>query len=218
MHCSYVVPLTASRRVNPRTLVVVFVIAALLLYGFLHAGRFLYEEDPLQRADAIAVLAATMVARPLEAVDLYKQGYAPIIVITRDEPEPGVKELQERGIFVPSKADITRDVLLKLGVPARAIIVPDRIHSNTAQEAQTYRALAMEHGWHRIIVVTSVYHTRRAAFAIRRELKSTGIELEIHATRYEPLNPDRWWADREDLRQVLDESAKLIAYELGLGA
>jgi hypothetical protein len=40
----------------------------------------------------------------------------------------------------------------------------------------------------------------------------------MHATRYEPVTPDHWWTSREDMRWVLDEGAKLIAYELGLGA
>lgn len=189
-----------------------------MVFAIARAGRFLVEEDPLQHADAIAVLAGSVMDRPLAAVDLYKQGYAPIVVLTRDRPEFSVIELAQRGIMIPSKADAQRDALIKLGVPANAIVLPDRIHDNTAQEAQTFRALAMQHGWHRLIVVTSLYHTRRAAFAIRRELKGTGIDVEMHATEYEPLHPDRWWSTREDLRDVLDEGAKLIAYEFGLGA
>ena len=209
----------SSRRIShPRLLVVVVGIIAVLLFTAMNLGNLLHEDDPLQHADAIVVLAATIVARPLEAADLYQRGYAPIIVITREEPEPGVKEVQQRGIAVPAKADITHDVFLKLGIPESAIIIPDRIHDNTAQEAQTFRALATQHGWHRIIVVTSVYHTRRAGFAVRRELKGTGIDVEVHATRYEPMHPDRWWTSREDFRWVLDEGAKLVAYEFGLGA
>jgi uncharacterized SAM-binding protein YcdF (DUF218 family) len=191
---------------------------ALLVYAIAHAGRFLVEDDPLQHADAIAVLAGTTMDRPLGAYDLYERGYAPVIILTRDQPEVSVLRLAERGIVIPSKADVERQALLMLDVPAEAIILPDRIHDNTAQEAQTFRAVAMQHGWHRLIVVTSVYHTRRAAFAIRRELKGTGVDVEMHATTYEPLHPDRWWSTREDMREVLDEGAKLIAYELGLGA
>ena len=108
--------------------------------------------------------------------------------------------------------------MIKLGVPPSAIIQPARIHANTAQEAQTLHQLARQHGWRRIIVVTSPYHLRRAGFAMRRELKGTDVEVEMHGTRYQPAHPDRWWANREDLRWVLDEGAKLIAYELGLGA
>ncbi len=191
---------------------------ALVVYAALNVGRFLTKEDPIQKADAIAVLAGTRLNRPLEGVDLYQAGYAPTIVLTYEIPERALAAAWRRGAALPVEADEARDVMIKLGVPGPAIIQPARIHANTAQEAQTLHELARQHGWRRIIVVTSPYHLRRAAFAIRRELKGTDVEVDMHGTRYEPAHPDRWWANREDLLWVLDEGAKLIAYELGLGA
>ena len=187
-------------------------------YAFLNAGRFLSTADAITRADAIVVLAGTRLNRPLEGVDLYQAGYAPTIVLTYEVPERAQIAAETRGVALPVVADEARDVMIKLGVPASAIILPERIHQNTAQEAQTVHALAREHGWRRVIVVTSPYHLRRAGFAMRRELDGTGIEVEMHPTRYEPANPDRWWTSRGDMRWVLDEGAKLVAYELGLGA
>jgi uncharacterized SAM-binding protein YcdF (DUF218 family) len=126
--------------------------------------------------------------------------------------------LAERGIYFRADADATRDVFQKLGVPADAILIPDRIHDNTAQEAQTLRDLAVKNSWRRIIVVTSKYHLRRARFALRRELEGTGIEITMHGSRYDDVTPERWWTRRADWRWVLSESGKLVAYELGLGA
>ena len=176
------------------------------------------KEDPLQRADAIAVLAGTSMDRPLEAADLYREGYAPRIVLTHRSPEASYETLAERGVAVSSEADEQREILVRIGVPTNAIVVPQRIHDNTAQEAQTFRALAVAHGWRRLIIVTSKYHLRRAGFAIRREMDGTDVQIEMHGTRYEEVHPDRWWTTRSDLRWVLDEGAKLIAYRLGLGA
>ena len=39
------------------------------------AGRFLAREDPLRPADVIFVLAGTRVERPLEAADLFRDGF-----------------------------------------------------------------------------------------------------------------------------------------------
>jgi uncharacterized SAM-binding protein YcdF (DUF218 family) len=197
---------------------VAVILFALVAYGFTQVGRFLTKEDAIQKADAIAVLAGTRMDRPLEAADLYKQGYAPRVVLTYGEPEAAFAALAARGVIVPPQADDARDIFIRLGIPADAIILPPRIHDNTAQEAQTLRELAQKNGWRRIIVVTSRYHLRRAGFAIRREMAGSGIEVEMHGTRYEAVNPERWWTTRVDLRWVLDEGAKLIAYELGLGA
>jgi uncharacterized SAM-binding protein YcdF (DUF218 family) len=187
-------------------------------YGFANIGRYLSTEDPLQKADAIAVLAGSRMDRPLEAVDLYQRGLAPRIVVTRMAVERSFAVLAERGIYFRADADATRDVFQKLGVPADAILIPDRIHDNTAQEAQTLRDLAVKNGWRRIIVVTSKYHLRRARFALRRELEGTGIEITMHGSRYDDVTPERWWTRRADWRWVLSESGKLVAYELGLGA
>src|SRR6185436_11201232 len=99
--------------------------------------------------------------RPLEAFDLYDGGYAPRIVLTYETAETSSESLAGRGGTVPAKADVQREILVRLGVPANAIVLPARIHDNTAQEAQTFRELAVKNGWRRIIVVTSKYHLRR---------------------------------------------------------
>ena len=212
-------PTSPARRTFRRTLAVAaIVLLAVMAYGFTQVGRFLTKEDALQKADAIAVLAGTRMDRPLEAVDLYRQGYAPRIVLTYREEEDSFVALAARGVMLAAEADEARDIFVRLAVPADAIILPPRIHDNTAQEAQTFLELARKNGWHRIIVVTSRYHLRRAGFAMRREMVGTGVEVEMHGTRYEDVNPERWWTTRSDLRWVLDEGAKLIAYELGLGA
>jgi len=212
-------PSSPTRHTIRRTLAAValttLVIAA---YGFTQVGRFLTKEDPLGKADAIAVLAGTTMDRPLEAFDLYDGGYAPRIVLTYETAETSSESLAGRGVTVPAKADVQREILVRLGVPANAIVLPARIHDNTAQEAQTFRELAVKNGWRRIIVVTAKYYLRRARFAIRREMGDTGVEVEMRGTRYEKTEPDRWWTTRSDLRWVLVEVPKLIAYEIGLGA
>jgi uncharacterized SAM-binding protein YcdF (DUF218 family) len=190
----------------------------LAAYAFANVGRFLTKEDRLQRADAIAVLAGTRMDRALEAADLYQRGYASHIVLTQQQPELSLAVLAQRGITLPSDVEVTRTVLEKVGVPGAAIVIPSTIHDNTAREAQTFHQLAVTNGWRRLIIVTSKYHLRRAAFAVRRELAGTGIEVVMHGSRYEDVNPDRWWTSRGDWRWVLSEGGKLIAYELGLGA
>ena len=201
-----------------RTIVVLFLIAlALFAYGFANIGRYLTKEDPIEKGDAIAVLAGTRMDRALEAADLYKRGFARLIVLTQATREGSLTELARRGIIMQTDAEITGDVLRKLGIPATAIVIPRELHNNTAQEARTIHRLAVANNWRRLIVVTSRYHLRRAGFAIRRELSGTGIQVAMHGTRYEHANPDWWWTSRGDWRWVLEEGGKLVAYEFGLG-
>jgi uncharacterized SAM-binding protein YcdF (DUF218 family) len=185
--------------------------------GFLRLGTFLVDEDPVQPSDAIFVLAGSQMNRPLEAADLYRAGAARTIVISQDSSDEAVLALEARGVHHPRHAEMVRDTLIKDGIPAAAILMPTRIHDNTAQEAQTLRELARTHDWTRVIVVTSKYHTRRAGFAMRRELRDTRVTVILRASRYDRSHPARWWRHRGDIRFLLQEVPKLAAYLLGLG-
>jgi uncharacterized SAM-binding protein YcdF (DUF218 family) len=201
-----------------RALAVLFLL--LLLAGawfVVYGGRYLQHEDPLQKADAVFVLAGTRLERPLEAVELYKEEFAPLIVLSPGRPEPGERLLRERGIRFPLEVELQRDALVQLGVPAAAIMATMGYVDNTAQEANLLRAMVAAHGWKRVIIVTSKYHTRRSAFAFRRGLEGTGAEAVMRASRFDPSDPAGWWRNRADVRYVASEWQKLIAYRLGLG-
>jgi uncharacterized SAM-binding protein YcdF (DUF218 family) len=214
------VPAPASRQ-GRRFHVIVAVSAILVLaagvFGFLGIGRFMAGEDPLDRADAIFVLAGTRAERPLEAADLFRDGYAPRIVVTRAPVEQAVFYVEQRGITVATDFDLTKEILVQLGVPESALIAPARIHDNTAEEAQTLRELAVQRQWRRVIVVTSKYHLRRAGLASRRALRGTDVQLLMRGSRYDASTPARWWTRRSDIRWLVSEVPKLVAYTLGLG-
>ncbi len=212
-------PTPAPRGTFRRTrLAVSLIVVALGLYGFFQLGPFLAKEDALQQADAILVLSGTPMRRPLEAADLYLAGYAPRIVLTRETEEGGASALAVRGIPFAEDVERTRGVFLQLGIPDEAIIIPQRIHDSTAAEAITLRELAARHGWRRVIVVSSKYHLRRSGFAFRRELQGTDIQTVMRGTRYDGLEPNQWWRRRADIREIIPELPKLVAYVLGLGA
>jgi uncharacterized SAM-binding protein YcdF (DUF218 family) len=204
-------------RTAVRRILVAFVTIAVLLIAWTlyYGGRFLQHEDPLQKADAIFVLAGARVERALEAVDLYKEGWAPVIVLSGGRVEEAEVLLQQRGVAFPRESDLLRDVMVRLGVPSSAIVQPPESVDNTGQEANVLRAMVQARHWRRVIVVTSKYHTRRARFAFRRGLEHTGAEPLVRATRYDPSDPARWWRSRADLRFAGSEWLKLIFYWLG---
>jgi uncharacterized SAM-binding protein YcdF (DUF218 family) len=185
---------------------------------FFYGGRYLQHEDPLQKADAILVLGGARAERWLEAFDLYKDGYAPVIMLSPERLERGEVLLQARGIRFPRIVELQRDALVQLGVPATAILTPGVSVDNTAHEAALLRETAQARGWTRVIVVTSKFHTRRSGFALRRALSGTGTAILMRASRYDPADPARWWRTRGDVRFVSSEWQKLILYRLGLGA
>lgn len=198
-------------------------LAALLLLVaggacFLHyGGRFLQHDDPLQKADAILMLAGARVERCLEAYELYKSGYAPVIVLSPGRMEQAERLLRDRGVRMLLEVDLQRDLLRQLGVPAEGTLTLPVSVDNTAQEAEALHDLARARGWRRVIVVTSKYHTRRSRFGFRREFAGSGTEIIVRSSRFDPSDPAHWWRSRPDVRFVLEEWGKLTAYRLGLG-
>ncbi len=194
---------------------------ALVLAGvwlLVEGGRFLDHEDPLERADAIFVLAGTRLERPLEAIDLYKAGWAPLIILSPGRIEPAERVARARGARFPSDSSLIRDAMVELGVPRSAILADDGDVDNTASEANLVRALVIARHWHRVIIVTSKYHVRRAGFAFRRGLEGTGAQPIMRASRYDQSDPAHWWRRRGDVRFAGSEWEKLILYWCGLGA
>lgn len=205
-------------RVVLRASALVLLLATLAaLAGCPYAGRYLIVDRPLQKADAIVVLAGAQVDRWLEAVDLHREGLAPSILLSPGYVDPLGDELRARGIRLPREIDVHRDAMIQLGIPATAIEIMPHGYDNTADEAAGVRTIARSRGWTRLIVVTSKYHTRRSLFAFERELRGSGIEVQVRGSRYDRAQPDGWWQNRSDLRFVVSELQKLAAYRLGLG-
>jgi uncharacterized SAM-binding protein YcdF (DUF218 family) len=207
--------LSTSRR-RRRWFAVILIGVAALGVSAASAGRLLVREDPVHRADAVVVLGGSWVNRWLEADALFEAGDAPLIVISSGGRDLGELELERRGIHVPGPADTARTLLVDaLHVPAAAVIVLSDDVDNTAQEAVVVRGLARARGWRAVIAITDRASTRRAGFALRREL-GPAVEVMMRAPRLDPYDPAHWWRTRQDVRSTLYELPKLVAYWFGL--
>ena len=180
------------------------------------AGNYLVIDTVTGPADAAVVLAGARAERWLEAVDLYNEKLVPRIVLSAGRIETAEVRLRQRGVRFPREADLMRDAIVQLGVPAASVEVFAEGVDNTAQEAALTRRLASDRGWQRLLIVTSKYHTRRSLFAFRREFAGSGVTIEIKGTRHEDSHPHEWWKHRADFRFVVSELQKLLAYRLGM--
>lgn len=216
--------MSIAARVRPRR-TIARVCAALALAAVLgaaaflpFAGHFLIRDDPPEPVDAIFVLAGARVERWLEGVELYREQRAPRIVLSPGPMRKPERDLRARGIRIPTEAELARDAMLQMDVPAGAIaILPEEV-DNTAQEAEAFRRFVAQTGWQRVMIVTSRYHTRRTGFAFRREFKGSPVRVLIRASRFDDSDPARWWRHRGDIRMVTSELQKLLMYAFGLGA
>lgn len=177
------------------------------------AGRYLVREDPPEHADAIVVLAGSYPDRVLEAVDLYKRGLAPRIILCREPETSGFRRVDELGLSVPRPSDVNRSVAEQLGVPPQAIEVLARAGDSTYAEAQTVIDEATRRGYRAILLVTSKYHTRRAA-AIYQVLAGDQLKVMVRAASADDFQSERWWRHRMSTRRLIIEYQKLLNFQL----
>jgi uncharacterized SAM-binding protein YcdF (DUF218 family) len=178
-------------------------------------GAWLVVQDPLEKADALVVLGGTMYERPLEAVELYLEGWAPRLYLFREIADWGEDELVRRGVTYLRSVDVQVDALHRLGVPQDAITILDQANS-TAQEADYVYDLVTTQRLNRVIIVTSKQHTRRARLVMNRRLAGTGAVPILRYSRYDRSDVDRWWSNRSTLRFTLFETQRLAAYWIGV--
>ena len=207
------------RRALARICLAALVVALAAFACFLPlAGRFLVRQDAMESADAIFVLAGGRVDRWLEGVELYRERIAPAVVLSPGLITKAEYDLRARGVRYPAEAELARDAMLQLGVPADAIRILSGTVDNTAHEAEALHRLARESGWRTVVIVTSPYHTRRTGFAFRRELRDSGVRVLVRGSRFDESDPPHWWRHRADIRFVTSELQKLALYGLGLGS
>ncbi len=169
-----------------------------------HAAGWLVLDDP-QPADVIVVLAGETEQRPARGLQLLQQGLAPKLLL--DAPAsahlygwsqlelaqrylsglPQASQLSACPIFGLSTRDEARDVAGCLATLGRAP-GPGEVH--------------------RILLVTSDFHTRRALAIFRHEIP--GVHFSV-AAAYDPAQYGaKWWQHRQWAKTFFDEYVRLV--------
>lgn len=182
---------------------------------FLRAvAAVLVTEDRLEPAAAIVVLAGHTPFREIEAARLYQAGWAPRLVLVKVAEGKEQRMIRSLGISLTDGSEVSREVLLKLGVPASAIVMPkEEVKGGTLEELQVVlRALKPDTA--RVILVTSKLHTRRARLTWNylTRGRSPGI---VRSTRLDPFDPNHWWQQRGFALAVVREYLGLLNYWVG---
>jgi uncharacterized SAM-binding protein YcdF (DUF218 family) len=173
-------------------------------------AAFLIVDQPRQRADAIVVLGGSLPDRILEAVDIYKAGMAPRIVLGREPASPGIDELRRRGGRMLERDEVNVAIAEQLGVPKSALVVVDGRPTSTLAEAWIIIPYLRRVGAKRVILVSSKIHTRRAGLTYRAHAPE--IEFTTCASRFDPFDPQSWWEIRGNVRRVFFEYQKLLVF------
>jgi len=188
--------------------IVLLVVAAWVIVASL-APRLLVVRAPLASADAIVVMSGSSAyrERTQKAAQLYREGRAPLVLLTNDGARGGWSSAQQRNPYFFERAT---DELIKAGVPEANIRIVPGVAENTREEAQVIRDYVVNERFRSVLVITSSYHSRRTLSTLRNAFAETGITIGL-----EPSSPPPsafWWLRPEGWRTVGVELVKLVYY------
>jgi uncharacterized SAM-binding protein YcdF (DUF218 family)/glycosyltransferase involved in cell wall biosynthesis len=189
-------------------------IALLVLYGLVFETNIVWwGAAPLRlaatpvKADAIVVFAGGVgesgragggaQERLKQAVDLYKAGYAPWMIVSSGY------------VYSLREAEVMQATAVALGVPASAIVLEQHA-ANTYENVRFVNEILRDHHWTRILLVSSPYHMRRASLVWRRQAPDVTVvptpapesEFYLH----------RRGASFDQVRAILQEYVAIAAY------
>lgn len=140
--------------------------------------------------------------RILKAAELVKQGHAPAVLVSGPVCCYGKHE-----------SDLAIEYAVARGYPREWFIPLPLVSHSTREEAPIVVRALERLKVARFLLVTSDYHSRRAA-RVYRALVSPG-SFRIVASDSGYLG-NGWWRSRENRKQVAMEWMKTIAYWLGM--
>ncbi|HEY4086828.1 MAG TPA: YdcF family protein [Bryobacteraceae bacterium] len=178
------------------------VVAALWIFStpiLRGAGSQLVADGPPVKADAIVVLAGDGKGnRILKGAELGKEGYAPIVIASN-----GGKEYDR------SESTLEIEFAVHRGYAPELFLATDWDVYSTVEEAKHAVPLLRARGAHKVLIVTSLWHTARSGRIFRR----LAPDIEFHLVGADDPDWDHgnWWRSREGKKEFLLEFSKTVA-------
>lgn len=141
--------------------------------------------------------------RLLKAGELWRQGWAPKVLVSGAGICYGINE-GDLAIQFGERAGYPPEAFFNLPSPARS----------TEEEARYIVPELRRRGVHRFILVTSNFHTRRAAQIYRKA--APDIPFCVVAAADPDFSPDGWWHSREGRKTAFIEWCKTVASAFGI--
>jgi uncharacterized SAM-binding protein YcdF (DUF218 family)/glycosyltransferase involved in cell wall biosynthesis len=202
----------AYRRTRTRIAQAVIGVAAAYLLVF-HTNLVwwlagpLYRDAPPAPADAIVVFAGGVgesgkagggaQERLARAVDLYKSGYAPSLILSSGY------------VYSFKETEVMRALAIDQGVSASAIVLEQRA-TNTYQNVTFVDEILRERRWTRILLVSSPYHMRRALMVWRKVAPEVDV-VPTPATQSQFYEHSRG-ATLDQVRGIVQEYLAILGY------
>lgn len=186
-------------------------LTAVALLAF--AGQWMKVNESPVESDYILPLAGDT-HRFIKGAELFREGYAPIILLSkaRGHPPSRLQKLHWKMGYPKYSTNKYLTLLLRLLNAESAQLEPfGHGHISTVEEAEALRD-HLDGKRVRLLIVTSPYHARRAKMIYEDTLP--GCTVTVVSTE-EGAFKEKWWRDQESAQNLIMEFAKTMHYLLG---
>jgi len=175
------------------------------------AGEGLIIRDEIRSADAIVVFSGdgeinykntSYQRRALDAIDMYKSGYASKIFLSSGRKQT-ISDVEIIKLFLTDK-----------GVPLTNIKILKKYPNSTYQNVKMVKEMLNENGIRSIIFLTSPYHSRRSALLWKKQ--APNLQITIPMVIDTPEKTLSWGIGFDKMRIVLYEYLSIM-YNFLLG-
>lgn len=197
-----------------RIRIIKVVLAAIACYGILFytplvwfAGDQLAVRHAPKVADAIVVFSGdgessyinqSYQRRALDAIQYYKSGYAPLILLSSGRDQTF------------SEVEIIRSLLIDRGVPPRSVEILEKYPRSTFENVTFVKDALAKHEVRSILFITSPYHSRRALWVWRKAMPE--LVVLAPAVVDTPSVSPQWRASIDNIRIVCYEYLAIAYY------
>jgi len=160
-------------------------------------GQYLSPADVLIKADAIVVVSGDN-DRIKHAIDLYKQAYAPKLILSGAAKEG-----------FTSNAKTMQLEASRSGIPNEVVVLEEKAN-NTYENTLFTKEIVKSQGFKSLILVTSPYHQRRVYETFRSVFKGSDVTFQNSPSIYSSWKADSWWQSEEETHLTQEEIIKTL--------
>lgn len=164
---------------------------------------YLSEQDNPERADLIFVFGAKTLARIEKAIQVYRKGFSSLIMIS------GAGPFYEKN-RKSTEAERYRDFAIRTGIAGKNIIIEKKSITIADNVRRSLNLLDKKGiGYESIILVNSPYTQRRGWVHFKKYLPDNIKLIRINCLTIEKYQKDNWYKNRDGIKIILSEFAKM---------
>lgn len=166
---------------------------------------FCENGDTSRSCDAVvAISGGNTSERTAKAIDIFKQGYGKKLIFSGANSDPDtISDAAQMAKQARGSGVSTNDILM------------DQQAKNTYENAKNVAAIIKEQKYKTIILVTSPYHSTRAALEFKKAFMNTDVRVFSAPADNDPEWNDLWWTNTRGWYLALSELVGICRFYIG---